>query len=160
VAVSRIFMKEHKVSIPEEKYSVIQFIQEDLPGVGIVNSALVDFKPKEVFAWHLSVMIEFEDLVEKGMPSHSEREIVDPFGEQLDNIIKGSDPTKPNALFLARLTWNGTRELIWRVYDPEVINTDLQLVIESGSAPREFDYRMEEDEEWILAQWHLKSCKK
>ena len=58
-------------------------------------------------------MIDFEDLIDNGMPSKSEREIVDPFGDRLDLLIKGDDLEKPNALFLARITWNKTRKLIW-----------------------------------------------
>ncbi len=58
-------MKQFRVIIPEEHYSIIEFIQEDLPGVGVINSALKTFEPKEVFGWHLSVMIDLENLIEK-----------------------------------------------------------------------------------------------
>lgn len=151
-------MKQFQVLIPEEKYSVIEFIQEDLPGVGVINAALKDFEPKEVFAWHLSILIDLENLIENGMPSVDEREIVDPFGDQLDTLIKGLNLEKPNALFLARITWNKTRELIWRVYEPKAANKELHQIIENNSSPRGFDYRMEEDVEWRLAKWHLDNC--
>ncbi|MCU7550717.1 DUF695 domain-containing protein [Chitinophagaceae bacterium LB-8] len=151
-------MKQFRVVIPKEKYSIIEFIQDGLPGVGVINLSLRNFEPKEVFAWHLSILIDFDELIENGMPSGAEREVVDPFGEKLDTLIKGANPEKPNALFLARITWNKTRELIWRVFEPEVANQELQNIIENNSSPRGFDYRMEEDIEWQLAQWHLKNC--
>lgn len=149
-------MKEFKVLIPDEYYSVLNFRQEDLPGVAVVNSALRDFEPKEVFAWHLSIMLELVDLIDNGMPSRNEVDVIDDYGDFLDDKIKGENKEKPNALFLARITWNGTRELIWRVYDPEIADKFLKDLIADGNQIREFDYRMENDEEWRLTEWHLK----
>lgn len=123
----------------------------------VVNWALVEFQPKEVFGWHLSIIIKFEDLIDNQMPSQADRDVVDPFGDQLDTELKG-DPSHPNALFLARMTWNGTREVIYRVHDPEVANELLQTMIREESYPREFDFRMEGDPTWELARWHLSAC--
>ena len=152
-------MREFKVIIPDEHYSVLNFRQEDLPGIAVVNTALRDFEPKEVFSWHLSIMLQIDDLVDNGMPSKSEVEIIDELEDFLDDKIKGEDKAKPNALFLARITWNATRELIWRVYDPENTDKFLKNFIEGGNPSREFDYRMESDEQWKLAEWHLKEWK-
>lgn len=149
-------MNEFKVIIPDEHYSILNFRQEELPGIAVVNSALREFEPKEVFSWHLSIMVDLKELIENGMPSRTEVEIVDNFGDFLDSKIKGDDKEKPNALFLARITWNATRELIWRVYDPEVADTFLKDLIKNGNPIREFDYRMENDSEWKLTEWHLK----
>ncbi|MEM6738303.1 MAG: DUF695 domain-containing protein [Bacteroidota bacterium] len=148
-------MKKYKVLIPEEKYQILEFRQDNLPGIVVINSALKNFEPKEVFAWHCSIIIEFEGLIENGMPAQKEQELVDQFGDDLDTKIKGPDKEKPNALFLGRITWNKTRELIWRVFDPEITNNYLSERIEQKDYPREFDYRIENDPEWKLASWHL-----
>lgn len=148
-------MTDYKVIIPEEHYSILNFEDEGLPGVAVVNTALRDFEGKIVFDWNLSLIIELEDIIENGMPSKKEVEIVDSFGDKLDNIIKGPDKEKPNALFLARITWNKTRRLIWRVFDPEIADTILQGIISKGDSPREFDYQMEQDTEWNFTKWYL-----
>lgn len=140
-------MEEFKVEIPEDKPALFKFKQDELPGIVYVNTALSGFEPKQVFAWHLTVYIIFETLVENGMPSIEEREIVDPFGDGIEKNIRGNFD-KPNALFLARVTWNGTRELIFRVFDPEVANDYLQNIIASKDYPRELSFRMEEDPDW------------
>lgn len=152
-------MTEYKVIIPDEHYSILNFNQDNLPGVAVVNSALRQFEPKVVFGWHLSVMVDLVDLIENGMPSKSEVQIVDDYGDYLDNIIKGEDKEKPNALFLARITWNKTRELIWRVNNAEIANNILQKIISDNSSPRQFDYRIDPDESWELTEWHLKEWK-
>ncbi|MEN5057624.1 DUF695 domain-containing protein [Sphingobacterium kitahiroshimense] len=152
-------MTDYKVLIPDESYSVLNFKQDNFPGVAVVNTALRKFEPKIVFAWHLSIMIDLEDLIDNGMPSKSEVEVIDNYGDYLDNEIKGPDKEKPNALFLARITWNKTRELIWRVYDPEISNSFLQEIITANSSPRQFDYRIDPDNNWELAKWHLTDWK-
>ena len=149
-------MKEFKVIIPDEYYSILNFRQEELPGVAVVNTSLRTFEPKEVFGWHLSIMLQCEELIDNGMPSKAEVKVIDDLGDFLDEKIKGENRERPNALFLARITWNGTRELIWRVNDPEISNTFLKNLIENTSTIREFDYRIDDDEEWKLTEWHLK----
>ena len=149
-------MTDYIVIIPDEHYQILNFRQDNLPGVAVINSALKTFEPRIVFNWHLSIMFDLEDLIDNGMPSRNEREIIDPYGDFLDNSIKGPNKEKPNALFLARITWNNTRELIWRVCDPEIVHKYLEQIISDNSSPRQFDYRIDPDDEWKLTEWHLK----
>jgi hypothetical protein len=148
-------MDEYRVVIPNESYSILQFNKNNLPGIAVVNTALRGFEPKVVFAWHLSIILEFRQLIERGMPSQDEQDVVDTWGDELGAAIKGADIEKPNSLFLARITWNATRELIWRVYQPESVNDYLQQIIKSETFPRQFDYRMDHDPEWKMTEWHL-----
>ena len=149
-------MKEFKVVIPEEYYSVLNFKQDELPGVAVINTGLRGFEPKEVFAWHLSIMLDFENLIENGMPNKDDRTLAENFEDELAPEIIGESIEKPNALYLGRITWNETRELIWRVYNPEPINDLLQEIINEKEYPLEFDYRIDHDKDWKLAEWHLK----
>ena len=58
-------------------------------------------------------------------------------------------------MLLARITWNESREIVYRVYNPEPINDYLANLIETKSYARPFDYRIDHDPKWKLAQWHL-----
>ena len=151
-------MKEYKVLIPDETYQILNFVQDKLPGVVVVNTGLRNFEPKIVFGWHLSIIIDLEDLIENGMPSKKERDLIYEYGELLNRNIKG-DKVKPNGLFLARITWNKTRQLIWRINDPEIANNFLQQIITENSSPRPFDYKMEQDIEWKFTEWYLTEYK-
>lgn len=146
---------EVRIVLPEESFTLIEYKEDDLPCIAAINSALVGFSHKDIFCWHLSVIIDFEDLIDNGMPSEEERAIVDPFCDQLDTEIKAGG----NALFLVRETWNKTRRLVWMVYDPEIANKHLQYIIEYNKHPRPFDYSMEEDHKWEQAEWYLKPLK-
>ena len=149
-------MDEYSVVIPVESYSIFQFTDEDMPGIVTVNTALREFEPKIVFSWHLSLIVDFQEIIDNGMPSEAERRLIDEFEIELDGHIKGTDPLKPNAIFLARITWNGTRQLIWRVYDPEPVNHLLQEIISTENHPRQFDFRIDPDREWELTEFYLR----
>ncbi|MEM6583028.1 MAG: DUF695 domain-containing protein [Pseudomonadota bacterium] len=145
---------EVRIVLPEETYVLIKFEEDELPCIAMINSGLVGFDHKEIFCWHLSVIVDFEDVLDQGMPSDEESAIVDPFCRQLDEEIKAGG----NALFLARETWNRTRRMVWMVYDPEIAHQHLQYIIEHHRYPRPFDYHMKEDREWKQAEWYLRAC--
>src|SRR5688572_17775519 len=88
-------MVEMRVVIPEEHAVVVEFRQERMPGVAWLNRALVDFEPRIVFRWHLSVWMVLTDLIDNGMPSQAQRDLVDPFGDSLDAIARGRSRTSP-----------------------------------------------------------------
>jgi hypothetical protein len=146
---------EYQVQIPDEYYVAINFQRDGLPGVGVVNLALRDFEPKAVLSWHLSLIISCVDLIGNGKPSRSEVALLYEFGDKLDATFKGSDQEKPNALFLGRITWQFTRELLYRVFEPEPIDPTLKTIIDSKDHPRWFDYRISHDRDWKLAEWYL-----
>ncbi|MEW8627225.1 MAG: DUF695 domain-containing protein [Candidatus Thiodiazotropha sp.] len=146
---------EVRIVLPEESYTLLEWKQDGMPCIGMLNSGLKGFKHKEIFSWHLSVIIDFENLIDNGMPSKEEREIVDPFCDQLDEEIKSGG----NALFFVRETWNKTRRLVWRVYDPEIAHQHLQYIVDYNRHPRPFDWYMEQDIEWKQAAWYFEQLK-
>ena len=146
----------HRVVLPAPSYWVIEFVQEGRPGIAEVNVGLRDFQPRVVFGWHCSVMLHFEDVTGDGTPSAADAALADGFEAALDAAVKGSTVAKPNALPLARITWAGTRELIWRVCDPAPVAALLEERIARRDYALLFDYRLDRDVEWALAEWHLR----
>ncbi len=149
-------MEAYKVIIPEEVFQLLKFEEDGLPGIAVVNSSLKFFEPKEVFSWHCSIIIDFQGLTENGMPTIEENFVVNEFQDQLDSMLKGTDTAKPNALFLARVTFGGTRRLVYRVFDPEVANLQLMGLIDGKEWPREFSFKISLDEDWLLAKQYLR----
>ncbi|MFA5619377.1 MAG: DUF695 domain-containing protein [Weeksellaceae bacterium] len=149
-----------KVLIPDENYQIMEFNQEEKYGIAVINTALQDDDLKEVFSWNCSIMLELENTTKNGMPIEDEFSILEDFEKYLDDNIKGENKEKPNALFFGRVTWNSTRQLIWKVYEPKISNDFLQELIESENYPFEFDYRIEEDDKWELTKWYSEKIKK
>src|SRR5689334_10560648 len=145
-------MQEYRVIIPEEYIRIVEFIQEENRGYAEINISLKEFEPKIVFAWHFSIMIDCKEVDPDGLPTENELKVLDSFQTYLSEITLGTDPAKPNAIFLARIDWKSTRELIWRVYNPESIQHKLKAILGTDIPPRPFDYRIDPDNEWKLAQ--------
>lgn len=144
--------KQYNVVIPTEDYAGIQWEEHKMPAYCTVNKALVDFQPKEVFGWHLAIVIENNDTLTNGQPTEEEKAIIDAFCVEIASLVTADQ----NAMFLARSTWNGCYQLFFRVFDPEVADGILQKLIQEERQPREFQYHMEHDKEWKFAGNYLK----
>jgi hypothetical protein len=140
--------------IPEEQHTLIRFRQRDLPGFATVNSALKSFEPKTTFPWHLSVLINCVELIEDRLPSKQEQDLLYAFEDEIDPQIKAKD----NAVFLARVTHDGRREVIWRVHDQERANALMLRILNAKDHAREFEYRIDHDPGWTRAVWYLDNC--
>ena len=57
-------MQKVTVELPTEDYSIIEFSQDEFPGMMTVNSALKNFEQKNIFAWHLSVTVIYQNKTE------------------------------------------------------------------------------------------------
>jgi Family of unknown function (DUF695) len=97
------------------------------------------------------VLIRCGQLVEDRLPSTDEQNLLYEFEDKLDPLIKA----KGDALFLARVTHDAHREIIWRVHDPEAANSVFRGILLTGNYPREFEYRIDEDPSWEKAVWYL-----
>jgi hypothetical protein len=94
--------KNVTIKIPDEHFSILEFKKERLPVIAVLNTALLDFSYKDIFGWHLSIIIDLLDVVENGMPSKKESLVLDPFCDEIDKLIESNG----NALFFVRETWN------------------------------------------------------
>ncbi len=140
--------------LPKDSLVVIQAESEGLPDIWIVNRALDGFKPQSALAWQLSIIIQMAEALPMGLPTQEEQTVLGKLGDEFRVNLQAEG----NAALLASITWNGTRQIVFRVRDPEVANAYLTSVIQGGP-PRAFEYRMEEDQAWALADTYLKPAR-
>lgn len=142
--------------LPDPHYTLINTSRGNDPAVVVVNSALRTFSGRATFPWHLAVVIFCRDLAQHGMPTASETAILDRIEDALSRILCRDD----NALFLARITCSGSRDLLYRIHDPELASSQLQQLLSSPVSQREWEYRLVEDMAWHLAQPELRLLEK
>lgn len=147
------------ISIPEESFSLIDSTDEEGNRMlSVVNASLCQFKEdttlKRVFGFYCSILFEYQDVDESLWPSNNEFSIMQEYSEMIIDNIKG-DVEHPNALFVARVTYNGTCEIICMLNNPDLAIEYLDGVISEGRAKREFGYRIEGDPEWESIGWFL-----
>lgn len=144
-------MQAVKIQLPIEDYSVIEYSQNGMVGMATINQALRHFEHNAVFPWHLSLIIVCSDINNNKMPNKAEHDTLREFEEILSTTIQNNG----NAVFLASVTKNGYRELIWRVHQPELANDFLLDLINTENHPRPFDFTLENDPKWHKAEWHF-----
>ena len=142
------------VELPEPHYSLIDTERDGMPAVVVLNDALERFKHRDIFAWHLTITIEATRVAKHGMPTKAESVILDELGDKLENALVAckTEHGSTNTLFLARITCDGKRELVYRVRDPEIANAELARRTEMH-VEREWSYEMACDEDWAEAEF-------
>jgi hypothetical protein len=137
--------------VPMPYYSLINTSKGNDPAVVVVNTALRHFEHRDAFPWHLRLTIECKLVANNGMPTSEEISVLERFEDEISADLQRDE----NATFLARITCRGEREIIYRVRDPELANDTLHSRLEEPTDTREWDYRMEHDSGWDLAQPEL-----
>ncbi|MBK0011262.1 DUF695 domain-containing protein [Stenotrophomonas sp. S41] len=138
-------------AIPAPFYALINTTLGEDPAVVVVNTALRSFAGREAFPWHLRIGIACRELGDNGMPTPEELEVVTRLEGQLESSVEADG----NAVFLARITARGERVLLYRVHDPEEANDRLQELLAAPAQLREWEFQMEYDLDWALAQPEL-----
>lgn len=141
------------IEVPKPHYTLFNNKRDRMPEVIVINDALLSFAHASIFPWHLRIEIEVLDLAENGMPAHAESQLLFGIGDRIESAVL-SGRTQfggENALFLARSTWNGIRELHFQVHDPEITHAALQQLLTSEEWQRDWEYRMHDDPEWQYA---------
>ena len=137
--------------IPEPHYTLIETSRGRDPAIVVVNSALRSFQHHDRFPWHLNIRISCQLLGDNGMPTSEDNQVL----YKLEDEISKQLSTNGNAVFLSRVTCRGARELAYRVHDPEAADDFLSQLVSNADQARQWEYRMEPDQDWILAKPEL-----
>jgi hypothetical protein len=130
----------------------LQLETEGMPEIWFVDATLSDFAERVSYPWHLSLTVQLEDVhAGVGIPTPGEQKLATRIRDELEARLT----VNGNARFLASITWNGTRQLLYRVRDPEAANAVLRGVVDDPAAPRAMEYRMNEDVAWEQADIYL-----
>lgn len=140
---------------PAEPFVVLQAETHGLPDIWIINTALEELADRGAFPWHLSIMVEMNETFANGIPTRAEQVVLGEFGDAMGARLKEDG----NALWVANVTWNGTRQFVYRVRDPEIAHEHLSSVVQSDAAIRPLEYEMEEDADWGHATTYLENAR-
>ena len=146
------------IDLPEPRYTLVDCKREGLPEVISINSALLAFPHTAIFPWCLRIRMFFRELADNGMPTPEESKLLFEIADELETSLLSVRTTLgcPNALFLARSTWNEIRELYFMVHDPEPTDAALRGLLNSRKWSRDWEYRMDHDPGWEEAAFIFK----
>ena len=140
------------IDIPEEGFAIMEAKDEDgYVSMMVFNTSIWKSRDnavlKSVFGFHCSVILDYKEIDENLWPSHEEFRQMHDITEEMDKAIKFNEQ-HPNALFVGRIHYKGTCEMIWVVNNPDITAEYLDGIIARNEQLREFEYRIESDREW------------
>lgn len=130
------------------RWKVLQGERDGPPVVIAINEDLLADRQAGQLPWHLSIIVTIRELSAGRLPTQAETVILDAEEADFERCVGSASG---NARLLARITWSGTRRLLYRVADPKPAAAALGARIAQRSYQRPFDYRMESDAGWALA---------
>lgn len=132
-------MSEVTVHLPDPIYTLVTCTRDGMP---------------EICPWHLRITMFAEHVIDNGMPAPEESKLLFRVADRIEReVLKvTTDRGAVDALFLARSTWNESRELYFRVHDPEPIDAALRKMVKRKTwYGRGWDYEMTHDPDWEKA---------
>lgn len=139
-------------SIPKASIVALQGVSDGFPEWRFVNQALDALRVTGDFPWHLSLILEMAETIPVGLPTKAESAFLRTFADELAMRLEANE----NGVHLASITWNGTRQYVFRLRDPKPAHAYLSALAAEPSAPRPFEYRIEQDPTWRFAEQYLR----
>ncbi|QHL88949.1 DUF695 domain-containing protein [Nibribacter ruber] len=134
-----------KERFPLEDFSILQANDRN-GGLGflMVNQSYKNYEFKKEYPWYLWVDIEVREKNANGHPTSNEATHLNNLEDEIDAELK----KVCGRHYLGRTTFEGTRELLYYVDDPEKANAVLQKLASNPNSIRQFQFKIEEDKEW------------
>ena len=126
-----------------ERFAMSETDFDGYPLIANINLALRDYEQKQATPWLLSISTPLTYPSDRGLPSKQEAAALNSWETVVELEI-----AVVSFVFVGRVTWNGNRELLYYVKEPEVPVQRLQTLIDSRST-RPFAFRCEKDEAWL-----------
>lgn len=115
-----------------------------------IDLTLDGFPLKHDFPWFLSLSTTLRGADPDGLPTDSEAAALNHWEDEVERAIGAAVGFK----YIGRVTWNGHRELLFQIAQPDAAVASLQRLIEAGTA-RPFAFRCQRDESWNHVSGYL-----
>jgi hypothetical protein len=127
-----------------ERFMVLSAMRDGLPALIAVNTAL-NKECSKGFPWLITITLPMAEVAPNGLCSDAESSRLD-WVE--DRLLR--DTEKLEQRYLGRVTWNGAREVLIYVRDPEAYTGALRQQIDSDLGFAGIQIAQEHDANWSL----------
>ena len=141
--------------MPErEQFGLLETEMNGRRLIANIDLSLRMFTDKRGFPWLLSLSRALQEADEDGLPTREEADALNAWEEQAELAISSA----VNSKYVGRVTWNGHRELLYHLKEPEAATSALQRLID-GRTTRPFAFRCQRDESWSRSRttWRRES---
>jgi hypothetical protein len=131
-------------------FTVTQRWKEGHPLFATIDTGFRDAKARAGFPWFLSLSTPIMHPTKDGLTTEAEASLLNDWEDSLEKEFSG----ECRFVYVGRLTWNGTRELLYYVDRPDSIVPKLEKLAQSNSS-RQFTVRHERDDQWEQVSSYL-----
>lgn len=132
-----------KAATENGTFKIVQGERDGHPLFAMIDSSSHDNKFKTRFPWFLSISIPLTNPTKDGLTTDSEASALNDWEDSLEKEFAGAC----RFAYVGRVTWNGTRELLYYVDTPDCVVSKLRKFANDHPA-RDFNTRCERDERW------------
>lgn len=129
--------------IKQGPFGLAEGLRDNLPYFVVVKKGYCQFESKQDYQWFLMIEIS-ADAGGRGLISGEEGEVLNGLEDAIEQKIQQAT----DGYFVARITWNGKRNIYYYVKNAEKAAKELDSIIEKKEYTREFEYRIEKDVKW------------
>jgi hypothetical protein len=133
-------------------FTVTQRMKDGQPLFATIDTSLRDGRLKSDHPWFLSISTPILHPTKYGLTTDDEASMLNDWEDALEKEFSG----ECRFVYVGRITWNGTRELLFYVDRPDSIVPKLEKLAQDGTR-RQFNVRHERDEQWEEVRPYLES---
>jgi hypothetical protein len=135
-------------------FSIFQGEKDGRPLFATIDTTPHDSKFKATYPWFLSITTSIANPTKDGLTTDAEASALDDWEDSLEKQLSGTC----RFVYVGRVTWNGTRQLLYYVDKSESIEAKLRKVSDSHPA-RTFTVQVERDEQWNKVSMYFEKNK-
>jgi hypothetical protein len=132
-------------------FSGLQGEKDGHPLFAIVDSSFRNQKARAGFPWFLSVSTQLKDPTADGLTMNQEASALNDWEDLLERNYLGGC----RFLYVGRVTWNGSRQLLYYLDKPDCAETRLKKFARDFPE-RVFEFQYQRDEQWERVSTYLK----
>lgn len=126
-----------------EQFGLLEVEVDGRKLIANIDLSLRTFADKSSFPWFLSLSTALREADTDGLPTKREADALNSWEDRVEAAIA----LTANSKYVGRVTWNGYRELLYQLEQPEAAVSALQRLIDGG-ATRPFAFRCQRDDSW------------
>lgn len=145
--IQNIFSKKGE-RYPKSNWVTCIIERDDIktPLVGIIDTAYRNYPFPNEAPWLANITVQLEEINDVGGPTDEEAKLLNTFEDFLIHTKRFRSLACIH--WVARLTYNGVRDIMFYTDNPEPIHAYLQDIIDREDHPRSFKYEIVKDSKW------------
>lgn len=135
----------------DESFSVLEGKLNGLPLMAMIDMGLRGYKLKAQLPWFLSLTTNLSETTKDGQPTTKESTNL----EEWEDLVEKRISTACQFVYVGRVTWNASRELLFYADSTEPISSVLEA-LSAEHMIRSFSFHCERDDKWERVSVYFK----